>query len=86
MWLELLQCFLRVVDERETSRLAATILSSEAEDCDLVSVGLVELGELGAKFVFRDIGTAGVEDITTAPNPRVRCRIECGISASHPLI
>lgn len=54
---------MRVVDEGETSALATTILGAEAEDGDLVRVGLVELGQLLAKLGLGDVGTVRVEDI-----------------------
>jgi hypothetical protein len=63
VWLELLQCLLRIVDEREAGALSTTILCSEPEDGDLVLLGLVQFGELDAKFVLGDIWSVGVEDI-----------------------
>lgn len=53
-----------VVDECESCTFAPTILCSEAETRYLVFVGLIQLGELGAEFVFRDIGAIGVENVT----------------------
>lgn len=53
----------RVVDQSETSGLAATILGAHAEDVDLVLVRFVHFGELAAEVVFGDVGLGGVEDI-----------------------
>jgi hypothetical protein len=64
MWLELLQGFWRVVDERETGCLSTTILCLKTENVDLILVGLVHFGELASKLILGDVGTVGVEDIT----------------------
>jgi len=64
VWLKLLQRLFRIVDEREASALATTILCPEAEDGDLVFLGLVEFGELDTEFVLGDIGAVRVKDIT----------------------
>lgn len=48
VWLELLQCLGRVVDEGESGRLSTTVLCSESEDGDGVLVGFVHLGKLGS--------------------------------------
>jgi hypothetical protein len=64
MWLELLQGFWRVVDERETGCFSTTILCLKTENVDLVLVGLVHFGELASEFILGDVGTVGVEDIT----------------------
>ena len=64
VWLELLQRLVRIVDEGEAGGLAATVLCPEPENHDLVFVGFVEFGELGAEFVFGDVGAVGVEDVT----------------------
>ena len=69
MRLELLHRLLRVVDERESRALAATVLGPEAEDLDRILVRLVELGQFGAEFVFGDVGAVGVEDVTKSVNP-----------------
>lgn len=61
--LELLQSLVRVVDEGKAGALAATILGTETEDGNLVLVGLVEIGQLVAKLVLRDVGTVRVEDV-----------------------
>lgn len=62
--LELLHGLLRVVHQREARALAATVLRAEAEDRHLVFVGLVQVGDLVAEFVFGDVGPVGVEDVT----------------------
>lgn len=62
--LELLHGLVGVVDEGEASGLATTVLGAETEDGDLVLVGLVELGELGAELILGDVGAVRVEDIT----------------------
>jgi len=62
--LELLHGLGGVVDECETSGLAATELGAEAEDGDLVLLGLVEATELLAELLLGDIGAVGVEDVT----------------------
>lgn len=64
MRLELLHHLMRIVYQREASRLAAPVLSAETEAGNLVFVGFVELGELLAEFVFGDVGAVGVEDVT----------------------
>merc|ERR1712228_547446 len=61
--LKLLHGLAGVVDEGETGALAATVLSAETESRDLVLVGLVEFGELGAELVLGDVGAVGVEDV-----------------------
>jgi hypothetical protein len=65
--LELLHRLGAVVDEGEASGLATTVLGAETEDGDLVLVGLVELGELGAELILGDVGTVGVEDVAVCP-------------------
>lgn len=62
--LELLQGLSGVVDQGEAGALATTVLRAEAEDGDLVLVGLVETGELVAELILGDVGTVGVEDVT----------------------
>lgn len=64
MGLELLHGLGGVVDEGETSGLAATELGAETEDVDLVLGGLVQGAELLAELILGDVGAAGVEDIT----------------------
>jgi len=64
MRLELLQHLMTIVDECEPCALASTVLGAKAEARDLIFVGFVEFGELGAEFVFRDVGAVGVEDVT----------------------
>lgn len=63
MRLELLQGLVGVVDEGETGALATTILRAEAENGDLVLVGLVEVGKLVAELILGDVRAVGVEDI-----------------------
>lgn len=63
--LELLQVIMRVVDEGETSGLATTKVGAETENGDGGLVGLVELSELGPEVFLGDVGTSGVEDVTT---------------------
>lgn len=67
MGLELLQGLGGIVHERETGRLAATELSLQTENVDLVLVGLVHLGELGTEFILGDVGAVWVEDVTIKP-------------------
>lgn len=62
--LELLQGLRGVVDEGETSGLAATELGAQAEDGNLVLAGLVETGKLLAELILGDVGTVGVQDVT----------------------
>lgn len=64
MGLEFLQCLRRIVDESETSCLSTTELCLETEDVDLVLGGLVEFCELATEFIFGDVGSVWVEDIT----------------------
>lgn len=45
MRLKLLHNLMAIIDERETSALAASVLCSEAKAGHLVFVGFVELGE-----------------------------------------
>ena len=52
-----------VVDEAETSALATTVLSDEAEDGDSVLLGLVVLGETLTELVLGHVGARGVEDV-----------------------
>lgn len=62
--LELLQSLGGVVDEGEAGGLAATELGAQAEDLDLLLLGLVQAGELLAQLSLGDVGTVGVEDVT----------------------
>ncbi|KAL3963141.1 hypothetical protein ACCO45_000145 [Purpureocillium lilacinum] len=67
--------------------LAATELGSQAEDLDLVLLGLVHATELLAELLLGDVGTAGVEDVTEAESAACssilwscsvrRCRRHC---------
>lgn len=52
-----------VVDQGKASGLATTELGSQAENLDLVLLGLVHAAELLAELLLGDVGTAGVEDI-----------------------
>lgn len=61
--LELLHGLGAVVDEGEAGALAATKVCLEAEDGDILLLGLVELAELAAELVLGDVGAVGVEDI-----------------------
>lgn len=54
-----------VVDQGKASGLATTELGSQAENLDLVLLGLVHAAELLAELLLGDVGTAGVQDITT---------------------
>lgn len=62
--LELLQSLGGVVDEGEAGGLAATEVGAQAEDLDLLLLGLVQAAELLAQLSLGDVGTAGVEDVT----------------------
>lgn len=62
--LELLHGLVAVVDESEAGALATTVLGAETEDGNLLLVGLVELGELGAELILGDVGAVGVQDVT----------------------
>lgn len=64
MWLELLQCLRRIVDQGESSCLSTTELCLETENVDLVLVGLVHLGELSTELILGDVGSVWVENIT----------------------
>lgn len=73
MRLELLHNLMRIVDQCKACALASTVLGSKTEAGYLVFVGFVEFGELGAEFVFGDVGAVGVEDVAVGAN----------ISATH---
>jgi hypothetical protein len=62
--LELLQGLGGVVDEGEAGGLATTELRAQAEDGNLVLLGLVEAAELLAELILGDVGAVGVEDVT----------------------
>lgn len=64
--LELLHGLGGVVDEGEARGLAATELGAQAEDGDLVLLGLVEAAELLAELILGDVGAVGVEDVPAA--------------------
>jgi hypothetical protein len=62
--LELLHGLGGVVDESEAGGLATTELGAEAENGDLLLVGLVEASKLLTEVLLGDVGTTGVEDVT----------------------
>lgn len=70
--LELLHGLGRVVDEGEAGGLAATELGPQAENGDIVLLGLVQLSELAAELVLGDVGAVGVEDVAG-----VGCQKQC---------
>ena len=61
--LELLHGLGGVVDEGEAGALATTEVCLEAEDGDILLLGLVELTKLGTELILGDVGAVGVEDI-----------------------
>jgi hypothetical protein len=61
--LEFLHGLDRIVDEGKASGLATAVLGAHAEDVDLVFVGLVGFGQLGAQVILADVGSVGVQDI-----------------------
>lgn len=61
--LELLESLGGVVDEGEASGLATTELGAQAEDLDLLFLGLVQAAQLLLELDLGDVGTAGVEDV-----------------------
>jgi hypothetical protein len=63
--LKLLDRLYGVVDQCETSALAATILRPEAKDRNLVFGGLVEFRELLAQLVFGNVCAVRVEYVAT---------------------
>lgn len=63
MGLKLLHHLMRIVDQRETGALAATILCPETKAGDLIFVRFVQLGEFGAELVFGDVRAVGVQDV-----------------------
>lgn len=64
MGLELLHRLGGVVDQGEAGGLAATELSPETKDGNLVLLGLVHAGELVAELILGDVGAVRVEDVT----------------------
>ena len=64
MWLKFLHHLMAVVYQSEPGRFTSAVLCAKPEARHLVLVGFVELGELLAEFVFGDVGTVGVEDVT----------------------
>ncbi len=87
---ELLQGLRRIVHERETGRLAATELSLQTENIDLVLVGLVHLGELRTEFILGDVGAVWVENVTVNHQVRTQssilpvCLIHSSRNSLHP--
>ena len=65
--LELLHGLGAVVDESKAGALAATEVCLEAEDGDILLLGLVELAELATELILGDVGTVGVEDVAVCP-------------------
>jgi hypothetical protein len=61
--LELLHSLGAVVDESKAGALATTEVCLEAEDGDILLLGLVELTELATELVLGDVRAVGVEDI-----------------------
>lgn len=59
-WLEFLHRLDTVVNKCEAGGLAATVLGAHAENVDLLRVGLVDFGELGAEVILGDICAVGV--------------------------
>lgn len=70
--LELLHGLGGVVDQGEAGGLATTELGAQAEDLDLVLLGLVHAAELLAELLLGDVGPAGVEDVTAQIEPSAR--------------
>ena len=91
--LELLHRLGGVVDEGKAGGLAATELGPEAEDADLVLLGLVQAGELVAELLLGDVGAVRVEDITVresvigqppSPSAQIRRAQSPAISSKPP--
>jgi hypothetical protein len=57
---ELLQRLRRIINERKSSGLSTTILSSKSKDVDFCFVGLVELGKFISELLFRNVGSIGM--------------------------
>lgn len=64
VWFKLLDCLGGVVEEGKARALTATELRAEAEDGDLVLVGLVQTSELLAELVLGHVGAVRVQDVT----------------------
>jgi hypothetical protein len=80
--LELLHGLGGVVDESEAGALATTEVCLEAEDGDIVLLGLVELTELATELVLGDVGAVGVEDIATQQCQSLSFEIVCPVHAA----
>lgn len=64
MRLEFLHHLIAIVDQGKTGRFPPAVLGAETEDGDGVFAGFVEFGEFGTEFVFGDVRSGGVEDVT----------------------
>lgn len=62
-WLKLLQSFVRIVDQTETSGFTTTELGSHAEDGDGVLLGFVDSGEFLTELVLGDVSSAWVQNV-----------------------
>jgi hypothetical protein len=80
--LELLHGLGGVVDEGKAGALATTEVCLEAEDGDIVLLGLVELTELATELVLGDVGAVGVEDIATQQCQSLSFAIACPVHAA----
>lgn len=63
MGLELLECLMRVVNQREPCALSSTVLGSEAEDRHLVFVHFVGFCQFCTEIFFRHICTVGMKHV-----------------------
>jgi hypothetical protein len=61
--LELLHGLGGIVDEGKASGLATTELGAQAEDGDLILLGLVHAGDLLTELLLGDVGAAGVQNV-----------------------
>jgi hypothetical protein len=75
--LELLEGLWGIVDEGETSGLAATELGLETEDVDLVLGALVQLSELATEVVLGHVGAVWVQDVTVVHMLALALPISC---------
>lgn len=81
--LKLLHGLRGVVDESKAGALATTEVCLEAEDGDIVLLGLVELTELTTELVLGDVGAVGVEDIATQNRQSLPIATVCPV---HPAL
>ncbi len=86
MGLELLHRLGGVVDEGEAGGLATTELGAEAEDIDLVLLGLVEAGELLTELLLGDVGAVRVEDVPVGERARGQLRFHRPKTSRSPPI